>query len=143
MMDVEAEIAALRAEVAQLRAEFLQGQTATTDDGLGGGEGCDVGLPLVPIGGGGEGGAFRWEDGKFRDCRCIVGRSVYGIEDVTATQDGEYNLVVEHQPVRLRIVKSPDAGETDSSKTVLPLVTIKDGVVEHDYRGMPTVQLYE
>ena len=53
MIDVEAEIAALRAEVAQLRAEFLQGQTAATDDGLGGGEGCDVGLPLVPIGGGG------------------------------------------------------------------------------------------
>lgn len=51
MTDVMAEIASLRAEVAQLRAEIAQARTA--DEGLGGGEGCDVGLPLAPVGGGG------------------------------------------------------------------------------------------
>ena len=52
MTDVLAEIAALRAEVAQLRAELIQAQAAVED--VGGGEGCDVGLPLVPVGGGGS-----------------------------------------------------------------------------------------
>ncbi len=51
MTDMEAQIAELRAEVAQLRAELMQTQAAR--ENLVGGDGCDVGLPLAPVGGGG------------------------------------------------------------------------------------------
>jgi len=141
MTEVMAEIAMLRAEVEQLRGEIAQLQKP--DDGLGGGEGCDVGLPLVPVGGGGEPyGAFRIEGNKITQCHFQFGRKVYSIEDVEGSGEGTYYLKIPHDfPSGAEVVTASEP--SDLTQTVIPLFRAEKGVVVRDYRGMPVVPARE
>ena len=151
MTEAEAEIAALRAEVAQLRAEvamLAQPQAANVD--MGGGEGCDIGLPLVPLGGGmGKEGAFRIEDGRIKDPHFQFGRRVYTVGEYylpeALTHEATYYLKIDHGNIRAATVAQLAPYEIETpTHTLIPLFKLdRWGDIEADYRGMPVIPVRE
>ena len=134
-MDLEAEIAALRAEVETLKAGLSEARSSDP-----GGFGPDMGLPLTPLGG--EQGAFRWEGDKITHCNFQFGREVHSIGYVQASGDGTYWLKVPHDtPARASVVTTQET--SDLTKTVIPLFRVEDGEIAEDYRGMPVIPVRE
>lgn len=138
-MEMEAEIAALRAEL-----ESLKSQVIVAEGEAKGGFGPVMGPPIVPIGGGADYGAFRWEDGKITNCRFMFGREVISLDDVQdATADGTWYLVIPHAtPAQASVVRNTNES-TGLTQTVIPLMTVSDGEVTADWRGMPVVPVRE
>lgn len=138
-MEVEAEIASLRAELESLKRQFTVAEGAAK-----GGFGPDMGQPIVPIGGGADYGAFRWEEGKITNCRFMFGRAVYVIADVQdATADGTWSLLIPHATPGQASVLLNASQVTGLTQTVVPLFTVSDGEVTADWRGMPVVPVRE
>lgn len=138
-MEVEAEIAALRAEVESLKSQLVVASDQARD-----GFGPDVGLPITPIGGGGAYGAFRWEDGKITNCRFMFGRSVIHLDDVQdATADGRWSLLIPHAAPQNASVLLNASQSTDLTQTVVPLFQVSNGEIVADWRGMPVVPVRE
>ena len=138
-MDLQAEIALLRAEVESLKAQCqMAGDAARV------GFGPDMGLPIAPVGGGAPQGAFRWEDGKITNCYFMFGREVYSLEDVAnATAEGTWSLVIPHAtPTQASVVRNTSE-YTNLTKTVVPLFRVVNGEVTQDWRGMPVVPVRE
>ena len=135
-----AELNSLRSEIAQLRTEFLM--SSAGGDAAPGGEG--IGLPLVPIGGGGDGGAFRFEGDKITHCNFYAAHQVIELADVTipANQaNGTWYLNVPHSNLSGATV-STTYGANDDDNTCIPLFEISNGEITKDYRGMPFVPIY-
>ena len=142
-MDEEtiAELAALRSEIASLRMELAEAGRE-----MAGGEGADVGLPLVPIGGdGGETqGAFRFEGDRITHCNFYAAHRAVSLSDVEIEEgeaDGTWYLNVPHaNPGSATVSKT--AGQNNDDYTAYKLFKIEDGEVEEDYRGMPFIPIY-
>ena len=81
-------------------------------------------------------------DCKFMNCRFMFGRSVYSITDQTANADGTYYLVVPHANPGNAVVIATNPG-TDDTATSIPLITVQEGKIVADYRGMPCIPVYE
>lgn len=81
-------------------------------------------------------------DCKFINCRFMFGRRIYSIEDQTANADGTYYLVVPHENPANAVVIATNPG-TDDTVTCIPLITVQDGKITADYRGMPCIPVYE
>lgn len=138
-MEVEAEIATLRAEL-----ESLKSQVIVAEGEAKGGFGPVMGPPIVPIGGGADYGAFRWEDGKITNCRFMFGRAVYGIADVQdATADGTWSLLIPHGAPAQASVLLNASQTTGLTQTVVPLFQVSNGEIVADWRGMPVVPVRE
>lgn len=139
-MEVEAEIASLRAELESLKSQVIVAEGAAE-----GGFGPVMGPPIVPIGGGGaDYGAFRWEDGKITNCRFMFGRSVIHLDDVQdATADGTWWLVIPHAAPANASVLLNASQLTDLTQTVVPLFRVSNGEIVADWRGMPVVPVRE
>ena len=141
-MDAETaeQIAALRYEIASLRSEMAQAAEAKSADG---GEGTDIGCPMVPLGGA-EYGAFRFEGDKITHCNFYAAHAVVELADVTVGQgeaDGTWYLNVTHNNPQSASV-SKTAGQNDDEHTAVKLFTIWNGEVVKDYRGMPFIPIY-
>ena len=142
MGDVEAlagEVAYLRAEIQSLRSEIA----ALSGAGAGGGDGADVGLPLVGPGGS-DYGTFRLEGDKITHCNFYAQHNEWKLDDVEAgngNMDGTWYLNVPHDNPSQASV-SRDAGPNDDDNTRIRLFTVKDGDITEDYRGMPFVPIY-
>ncbi len=138
-MGVEAEIASLRAEL-----ESLKSQVIVAEGEAKGGFGPVMGPPIVPIGGGADYGAFRWEEGKITNCRFMFGRAVYVIADVQdATADGTWSLVIPHAAPAQASVLLNASQTTGLTQTVVPLFQVSNGEIVADWRGMPVVPVRE
>ena len=138
-MEVEAELAALRADVESLKSQLVVAGDQARD-----GFGPDVGLPITPIGGGGAYGAFRWEGGKITHCNFYAAHAVVELQDVDVEEgqeDGTWYLNVPHANPQSATV-SKTAGENDDDHTAVKLFTIENGEVKKDYRGMPFIPIY-
>ena len=138
--ETRAEIAALRNEIALLRTELAEAGRE-----MAGGEGADVGLPLVPIGGGGETqGAFRFEGGRITHCNFYAAHREWSLADVEieeGQQDGTWYLNVPHEdPGGATVSKTP--GSNNDDYTAVKLFTVSGGTVVKDYRGMPFIPIY-
>jgi hypothetical protein len=137
--DTTAEIAALRAEIAQLRMEMLQAQSGD----MAGGEGVDVGIPLVPIGGDVQ-GAFRFEGNKITHCHFYAAHRIVELQDVSigdGQADGTWYLNVDHDNLSGATV-GKTAGANNDDNTSIKLFEIEDGAIKKDYRGMPFMPIY-
>lgn len=141
-MDLEGEIARLRAEVESLKAKV--DEAGSVDGGNVGGFGPDMGLPIVPIGGGGEYGTFRYEEGKITNCTYFFGRNVYTVSDVENVTPGLWSLVVRHTNPSGGTVECNTAERTSLTQTVVPLFWLsEEGEVTIDYRGAPVITVRE
>ena len=133
---LEMRIGALEAQLAALEAEKQAKREFET-----GAEGVEV-RPLE----GATGQAFAYgvegTDCKFINCRFQFGRTVYSIADQTANADGTYYLVVPHANPSGASVVASNPG-TDDDATSIPLITVQDGRITEDYRGMPVIPVYE
>ena len=138
-MDLQAEIAVLRAELEALRQQFADAQSAAGD-----GFGPDFGLPITPSGGGDVQGAFAVVDGKITNRHYMVARTVYSMSGTDPdAEDGTWYLVVQHaSPGSATLTTSP-SGITGDTLTVIPLYAIYNGEIRDDYRGMPFVMIRE
>lgn len=89
------------------------------------------------------------------NCRFMFGRRVVVIEDdflLPTTSDGDggemiadgrYYLVIPHEdPDDAYIADDPGDGNNDMT-TVIPLFEYEDGEIVDDYRGLPTIPVYE
>lgn len=138
--ETRAELAALRSEIDALRMEMAEAGRE-----MAGGEGAEVGLPLVPIGGGGETqGAFRFEGDRITHCNFYAEHRAVSLSDVEIEEgdaDGTWYLNVPHaNPGGATVSKT--AGQNNDDYTAYKLFKIKDGEVEEDYRGMPFIPIY-
>ncbi len=136
--ETRAELAALRSEIASLRMELAEAGRE-----MAGGEGADVGLPLVPIGGEAQ-GAFRFEGDRITHCNFYAAHRAVSLSDVEIEKgeaDGTWYLNVPHaNPGNATVSKT--AGQNNDDYTAYKLFKIKDGEVEEDYRGMPFIPIY-
>ena len=143
MMDMEGKIAMLEMKVAALEAnqgamevrQSVREELARNiEDG--------ATRPLE----GESGRAFTYgvegTDCKFMNCRFMFGRRMYSIEDQTANENGTYYLVVPHENPENAAVVASNPG-TDDTATCIPLITVEDGKITADYRGMPCIPVYE
>ena len=142
-MDAETagQIAAMRAEIASLRAEFAQ--AAAGGEKRAGGEGADVGLPLIPIGGA-DYGAFRFEGDKITNCNFYAMHRIIQLNDVTIEEgeaDGTWYLNVMHSNLGAAKVEKEE-GDNDDDNSSIKLFEIENGQVKKDYRGMPFIPIY-
>ena len=138
--ETRAELAALRSAIASLRMEVAEAGRE-----MAGGEGADVGLPLVPIGGGGETqGAFRFEGDKITHCNFYAAHREWSLADVSIAEeeaDGTWYLNVPHaNPGSATVSKT--AGQNNDDYTAVKLFTVENGEVKKDYRGMPFIPIY-
>lgn len=136
--ETRAELAALRSEIASLRMEVAEAGRE-----MAGGEGADVGLPLVPIGGEAQ-GAFRFEGDRITHCNFYAAHGVVELQDVSIQEgeaDGTWYLNVPHADTGSATV-SKTAGRNDDDNTAVKLFTIVNGAVTKDYRGMPFIPIY-
>lgn len=154
--ETRAELAALRSEIASLRMELAEAGRE-----MAGGEGADVGLPLVPIGGGDAlPGAFEpvYADGvvaSFGNCVFCAERqfvdcgTMSPTTAITAQSTGYVVLKITHPTtpntsfsandasVDFATSAMPQANQNDA-ETVIPIYHITNGVVDIDLRAVPT-----
>lgn len=138
MNEYDGKIAALEVRVAQLEQMMQQSVGA-------GEEGGSPDAATRPLDGQ-PGRAFEYgvegTDCKFVNCKFQFGRSVYEIADQTANANGTYYLVIPHAAPENAAVMATNPG-TDDTATCIPLITVVDGKITNDYRGMPVVPVYE
>ena len=154
--ETRAELAALRSEIASLRMEMAEAGRE-----MAGGEGADVGLPLVPIGGGDAlPGAFEpvYADGvvasydncvfcaerQFVDCgtmsptTAITAQSTgYVVLKITHPTTPNTSFSANDASVDFATAGMPQANQNDA-ETVIPIYHITNGVVDIDLRAVPT-----
>lgn len=145
MNEYDGRIAALEVRVAQFE-QMLQQSVGAGDAGEGGSQDAAT-RPLD----GQPGRAFEYgvvgTDCKFVNCKFQFGRVVHAIEDQTANDDGTYYLVIPHanpgSAVVIMLEDEEESEESDYTVTKIPLITVQDGRITQDYRGMPVVPVYE
>lgn len=160
--ETRAELAALRSEIDALRMEMAEAGRE-----MAGGEGADVGLPLVPIGGGDAlPGAFEpvYADGvlsglknciycaerQFVECGEVDSDGVLAISGVTASTSGYVVLTLTHSSsseasdiIASEAVAVESALPTNANEAVtkIALYHVTGGVVDVDLRAVPTAVL--
>ena len=153
-MDENQMIAAMEARIAQLETmvtDLAARNGGDSDDGGEYGGPPSRLIPFVPcIGGdgdGGSGGAFAYKNGKLVDCVCMVAREILYLPDFPVLGTGSIYLYVDHANRSVRLYDSAVSGsEIPSSSvegTLVPLYVLRNGEVVHDYRGMPSIQMWE
>lgn len=146
-MDAEtmAAIASLRSEIAQLRAEMAQA-AQKAQEGMAGGEGADIGCPMVPIGGGGgDYGPFRWEGDKITHCYFYAEHGIVELQDVQVRpieKNGWWYLHVPHVNPRMASLVWNEEGSNDVDNTSFKLFRVEGGEVVEDYRGWMFIPIY-
>lgn len=159
--ETRAELAALRSEIASLRMELAEAGRE-----MAGGEGADVGLPLVPIGGDALPGPFepKYTDGvlsglknciycaerQFVECGDVDSDGVLAISGVTASTSGYVVLTLTHSSSseasdiiasEAVAVESALPTNTNEAVTKIALYHVTGGVVDVDLRAVPTAVL--
>lgn len=89
-----------------------------------------------------DSGAFRFDGGSITHCNFMFGRTLYSLSDVENVTDGRWCLVVPHSNPGGATVQVSSASSSDT-QTVVPLFTISGGEVVTDFRGMPSIAVYE
>ena len=142
MNDLDEKMVAFEMRLDRLEAELsaLAAEKSAKDLEAGSGD-----VPVRPLDdAGGQAFAYGVEgtECKFVNCRFQFGRTVYSIADQTANADGTYYLVVPHADPSAASVVASNPG-TDDDATCIPLLTVQDGRITADYRGMPVIPVYE
>ena len=144
MNETDERLAQLEMKIEGLRAQLAEmARAASSAAEMAAGGGSDVAVrPLE----GQPGRAFDYgvegTECKFVNCCFQFGRTVYTIADQTANADGTYYLVIPHATPQNASVVASNPG-TDDTATCIPLITVQDGRITADYRGMPVVPVYE
>ena len=138
MKEYDGRMEALEVRIAQLEQMVMQSSGAEEEGEL-------HEMATRPLDGQ-PGRAFEYgvegTDCKFVNCKFQFGRRVYEIADQTANANGTYYLVIPHAAPENAAVMATNPG-TDDTATCIPLITVVDGKITNDYRGMPVVPVYE
>lgn len=143
---VEMRLGALEQMLGQLLAE----QMAANANG--GGAAAGMNVPVMPIigGNGGMCGNFAYDEGegKIKAGYVMVGRTPHYVAAFTVSENytGKISLKVTVGGVGVGVRTEIVAGNwTDATRTIsyVPLFEFENGSVKYDYRGAPTIPVWE
>lgn len=111
-------------------------------------EDADTDRPIIRldddyIDGAGSSGCFSYSKGKIVNCHFKLGRNgeVVTLPDKVAGNGTWYLTIIHSNPSSSTI--STNSSATTSQQTCIPLMTIENGKVTQDYRGMPIIPMWD